>query len=50
MRLPLIFISGFLLVTILVVFIIYVRFEKRMIDEYTRMAQGVTRLMQQRLD
>ena len=49
-RLPLIFISGFLLVTILVVFIIYVRFEKRMIDEYTRMAQGVTRLMQQRLD
>jgi GGDEF domain-containing protein len=49
-RLPLLFISSFLSVMLLVVFVIYMRFEKRMIDEYTRMAQGVTKLMQKRID
>lgn len=44
-RLPLLFVASMLLITGIMIPVIYKRFHKRMIDQYTGMAKGVTQLM-----
>jgi signal transduction histidine kinase len=44
-RLPLLFIASVLVIMAVVLPLVYLRFYNRMIDQYTRMAQGVTQLM-----
>ena len=44
-RLPLLFVASMLLITGIMIPVIYQRFHKRMIDQYTSMAKGVTQLM-----
>ena len=44
-RLPLLFVSSVFIIMIVVIPLVYQRFHSRMIDQYTRMAKGVTQLM-----
>ena len=44
-RLPLLFVASVIIIMIVVIPLVYMRFHSRMIDQYTRMGQGVTRLM-----
>ncbi len=44
-RLPLLFVSSFLMIMAVTIPLVYFRFNHRMIDQYTRMAKGVTQLM-----
>ena len=50
LRLPLIFIAGFLSIIIIVVILVYFRFEKRIIDEYSAMGKSATTMMAQEID
>ena len=44
-RLPLLFVSSVMIIMAVVIPLVYLRFHNRMIDQYTRMAEGVTQLM-----
>ncbi len=44
-QLPRVFILSYAVVALITVFVVYYRFQTRMISEYTRMAEGVTNLM-----
>ena len=44
-RLPLLFVASVLIIMAVVIPLVYLRFHSRMIDQYTRMAKGVTNLM-----
>ncbi len=44
-RLPLLFAASMILIMGVMIPVVYMRFYNRMIDQYTRMAQGVTQLM-----
>ncbi len=44
-RLPLLFVSSFFMIMAVTIPLVYLRFNHRMIDQYTRMAKGVTQLM-----
>ena len=44
-RLPLLFVASVIIIMAVVIPVVYFRFRNRMIDEYTRMAEGVTQLM-----
>lgn len=44
-RLPLLFVSSMLVIMGVMIPLVYQRFHNRMIDQYTRMAKGVTQLM-----
>ena len=44
-RLPLLFVASVIIIMAVVIPVVYFRFRNRMIDEYTRMAKGVTQLM-----
>ena len=50
LSLPLLFVSICVILTAIILAVVYVRFEKRMIDEYTRMSIGITSFMEQELD
>lgn len=45
LRLPLLFVISSVLIAALIIAVVYARFQRRTIDEYTRMAKGVTNLM-----
>ena len=49
-RLPLLFISSILVIIAAVCFLVYYRFEKRMIDEYTAMGASATIMMTREFD
>ena len=49
-KLPLLFIISTLIIMLVVVIAVHARFQERMIGEYTRMAEGVTQLMADRID
>lgn len=49
-KLPLLFTISLLIIMLVVVIAVHQRFQQRMIDEYTRMAEGVTQLMADRID
>ena len=49
-KLPLLFIISTLIIMLVVVFAVHARFQERMIEDYTRMAKGVTQLMADRID
>ena len=49
-RLPLLFISSSLIISFFVLITSYNRFEDRMISEHTRMAEGVTSMMEEAID
>ena len=49
-KLPLLFIASTLIIMLVVVIAVHARFHSRMIDEYDRMAQGVTQLMADSID
>ncbi|MCR5666649.1 MAG: diguanylate cyclase [Eubacterium sp.] len=42
---PILFITSYIVIAVIIVLAVYFRFENRMIQEYTRMAEGVTNLM-----
>nr|MCR5272586.1 GGDEF domain-containing protein [Lachnospiraceae bacterium] len=44
-QIPIIFIVSYLIIALVIVLIVYNRFETRMVNEYTKMAEGVTNLM-----
>jgi len=44
-RLPLLFIASVVVIMGIMIPVVYNRFHSRMIDQYTRMAQGVTQLI-----
>ena len=44
-RLPLLFVGSVIIIMAVVIPLVYMRFHNRMIDQYTRMAKGVTQLM-----
>ena len=44
-RLPLLFVASVIVIMVVVIPLVYQRFHSRMIDQYTRMAEGVTRQM-----
>ena len=44
-RLPLLFVASVIVIMVVVIPLVYLRFHNRMIDQYTRMAKGVTQLM-----
>ena len=44
-RLPLLVVASVIVIMVVVLPLVYQRFHSRMIDQYTRMAEGVTRLM-----
>ena len=50
LRLPMLFIASFLVIMISVVLLVYNRFEKRAIEEYTAMGKSATALMAQEFD
>ncbi len=50
LRLPLLFIVSLVLLTTFILYVVYSRFEARMVDEYGRMAMGVTNLMADAMD
>ena len=45
LRLPLLFVASVLVITLVTVPLVYRQFYNRMVDQYTRMAQGVTQLV-----
>ncbi|MDO4798238.1 MAG: ATP-binding protein [Coriobacteriales bacterium] len=49
-RLPLLFVVSTILIMAVMIPVVYYRFHSRMIDQYTRMAQGVTQLMVNAID
>ena len=49
-RLPLLFVASMLIIMGFMIPLVYQRFHSRMIDQYTRMAQGVTQLMVNAVD
>lgn len=49
-RLPLLFVASVIVLMIIVIPLVYSRFHSRMIDQYQRMAEGVTRLMVNAID
>ena len=49
-RLPLLFVLGMIVIMTCVIVAVYLRFNNRMVDEYTRMAEGITKLMVRELD
>ena len=49
-RLPFIFVFSYIILAVLVLFLVHTQFKKRMISDYTRMAEGVTNLMANELD
>lgn len=49
-KLPLLFIASTLVIMLVVVVAVHSRFQTRMIEEYTRMAKGVTQLMADQID
>lgn len=49
-KLPLLFTISLLIIMLVVIVAVRQRFQQRMIDEYTRMAEGVTQLMADRID
>jgi len=49
-RLPLLFIASFLLIIVSVVILVFVRFERRTVEEYTAMGKSATMLMAQEFD
>ena len=44
-RLPLLFVASTIIIMLVVIPLVYLRFHDRMIEQYTRMAEGVTQLM-----
>lgn len=50
LRLPLMFIASFLVIIIAVVILVYYRFEKRTIEEYSAMGKSATMLMAEEFD
>ena len=48
--LPLLFVSICVILIAVILTVVYIRFEKRMIEEYTRMSVGITDFMEQELD
>ena len=50
LRLPLIYILSYLVIAVVILISVYIRFDRRMKDEFTRMAEGVTNLMAEALD
>ena len=44
-RLPLLLVGSVIIIMAVVIPLVYMRFHNRMIDQYTRMAKGVTQLM-----
>lgn len=49
-KLPLLFIISILIIMLVVVIAVHTRFQNRMIEEYSRMAKGVTQLLADRID
>ena len=49
-RLPLLFVSSALVIMVIVIPLVHYRFHSRMIDQYERMAEGITRLMANAID
>lgn len=49
-RLPLLFVSSCTIILLVVLMVVFWRFNSRMVDEYTRMGEGVTSLMVQELN
>ena len=49
-RLPLLIITSFLLIIITVIVMVYLRFEKRTVEEYTAMGKSATQLMTNTFD
>ncbi len=49
-KLLLLFIASTIVIVAVVVFAVHSRFESQMVDEYSRMAHGVTALMAQKVD
>ena len=49
-RMPMLFVLSGVLIMLIIIPIVYYRFQQRMINQYTRMAQGVTNLMAQVID
>ena len=49
-RLPLLFVASVLIIMAVVIPLVFLRFHSRMIDQYTRMAKGVTQLMVNSVD
>ncbi|MBR3235288.1 MAG: response regulator [Atopobiaceae bacterium] len=45
MRLPMLFVASMIAIMCVMIPLVYLRFHNRMIDQYTRMAEGVTQLM-----
>ena len=50
LRLPLLFLASFLVIIAFVVILVYFRFEKRLIEDYTKMGASVTTLMAEEYD
>lgn len=48
--LPFVFIISYFAIAVVTIFIVYVRFESHMVEDYSRMADGVTKLMEKPLD
>ena len=44
-RLPMLFVGSVIVIMVVVIPLVFMRFRNRMIDQYTRMAKGVTQLM-----
>ncbi|MBQ6554448.1 MAG: GGDEF domain-containing protein [Firmicutes bacterium] len=48
--LPILFVSICVILTTVILAVVYIRFERRMIEEYTRISVGITNYMEQELD
>ncbi|WP_297967072.1 ATP-binding protein [uncultured Anaerovibrio sp.] len=48
--LPFVFIVSYIAIAIVTIFIVHVRFETHMVEDYARMAEGVTTLMEKAVD
>ena len=48
--LPFVFIVSYIAIAVVTIFIVHVRFETHMVDDYARMAEGVTTLMKEAVD
>ncbi len=50
LKIPVLFIISYVIMAVFIILVVYNRFETRMINDYTRMAEGVTNLMTNALD